>query len=221
MTITHKAPLKALLFDLDGTLANTLPLCIKVYQQALERSTGRPFTEDEVTAHFGLTEEGIFRKLLPETWKEALHDYHITYEKSHNECQEPFPGIPKALSLLKDRDVAMGIVTGKGIHTALYTLNYLNIAHYFRAVEAGSTDAIVKASAIKKMLTDWNIDPQHAAYIGDSDSDIREATIAGVLPLAATWAETETIHRLQDIQPAHTFKHVDHLIEWIQEKVYS
>ncbi len=208
-----------ILFDLDGTLANTLPLCIKVYQQALKRYTGHTFSEDEVTAHFGLTEEGIFRRLLPEYWSEALEYYHATYKSLHDECNEPFEGISIALRLLKERDITMGVITGKGIYTACYTLDHLGIAQYFKVVEAGQTDAIAKATAIRKILADWKIDPQNAAYIGDTDTDMQEATAAGVLPLAASWAETATIHRLTTLRSYATFTTVQLFIDWITHNI--
>src|SRR5260370_358089 len=59
--VTHTGVLmqiKAILFDLDGTLANTLPLCIKAYKHAFEHYLGHTVTDEEVTTHFGLTEEG-------------------------------------------------------------------------------------------------------------------------------------------------------------------
>jgi phosphoglycolate phosphatase-like HAD superfamily hydrolase len=191
-----------------------------VYQQTLKYYSGRAFTADEVTAHFGLSEEGIFRRLLPESyWHEAMTYYFDTYTRLHNECNEPFAAIPTALQMLQERKIAMGVITGKGMRTALYTLDYLGIASYFDAVEAGQSDAIIKATAIQKMLAGWNIDPEHAAYIGDADTDMQEAARAGVLPLAAAWAETATIHRLDTLKPHATFTTIDDFIRWIEQHI--
>ena len=213
--------IKGILFDLDGTLANTLPLCIKVYKQAFERYGGRPYTDDEVTAHFGLTEAGIFKRVVPERWEEGLKYYYELYESQHNECSEPFAGIGKALYLLQERGIRMAAVTGKGFYTAEYTLKYLGIAQYFSTIEAGQENAVAKEEAIRKILQSWQMDPQYAAYIGDTDYDMKEAVAAGVLPLAAAWAETATIHLLDTIKPYATFTTVESFITWIEEHIVS
>lgn len=211
--------IKGMLFDLDGTLANTLPLCIKVYKTAFERYTGRSFSDHEVTAHFGLSEAGIFQRVVPEHWEEGLQYYHELYEKWHDQCQAPFTGITDALHLLKERGVRMGVVTGKGMHTARYSLNYLGIAPYFSVIEAGQENTIAKAIAMRKILASWQMQPEYSAYIGDADTDIQEASAAGVLPLAANWAETATIDRLTTLQPFATFPTVTSFTDWIAHNV--
>jgi len=55
----------ALLFDLDGTLADSLPLCLHALRTSLLRHAGRLFPDREIAAEFGKSEEGIFRRLAP------------------------------------------------------------------------------------------------------------------------------------------------------------
>ncbi|GLV57067.1 phosphoglycolate phosphatase [Dictyobacter sp. S3.2.2.5] len=213
--------LAGFLFDLDGTLANTIPLCIKVYQQTFKHFTGRGYSDAEITAHFGLTEGGICQQVVPDRWQEALDYYHDAYERAHDECNEPFPGIPTVLDLLRSKGVKMAVVTGKGIHTATLTLNRLGIADYFEFVEAGREDAVVKASAMRRILQAWQIKPEQAAYIGDSASDVEQSAQAGVLPLAAEWSATATIDQLENIHPYASFTSVEDFIDWIKRNVES
>ena len=211
--------IKGIIFDLDGTLAHTLPICIKAYQEAFEHFTGRTFTEQEVTAHFGLTEAGIFQRVIPEHWEEGLNLYFEIYEKLHVECPTPFPGIIQALQLLRERGILMAVVTGKGEYTTTYTLKYLDIAQYFEHVEVGDANAIVKAIAIRKILTAWNMEPRFAAYIGDAYTDTEQATAAGVLPLGAAWCTTETLTYPGSIAPTITFSTVDNFIDWLNANI--
>ncbi|QBD78429.1 hypothetical protein EPA93_21495 [Ktedonosporobacter rubrisoli] len=95
--------IKGILFDLDGTLANTIPLCIKSYRLVWQELQGNILTDEEITSHFGLTEDGIFQKTMPDRWELAFKLYLETYEKLHHECAEPFAGIVNALDLLKER----------------------------------------------------------------------------------------------------------------------
>ena len=57
--------IKAVIFDIDGTLANTIPLIIKAYRQAVEPLVHRSLTDDEIVATFGPSEEGSVRAMVP------------------------------------------------------------------------------------------------------------------------------------------------------------
>lgn len=210
--------LQAFLFDLDGTLADTIPLGLLASRLALEPLLGRTVSNEEVSAHFGVNEAGIFQRITPELWEKALESYHRLYIENHNLCGEPFANIIAALDLLKARGLSLALVTGKGEYTAKYTLKHLGLAEYFSIVSTGAQDTIVKSHAIREILATWHIEPEHAAYIGDADTDMREAELAGVLPLAAEWSPTATIHRLA-IKPAIAFAAVADFIQWIDKNV--
>ena len=209
--------IKGIIFDLDGTLANTVPMCIEAYRQTFEQFLGRRFTDEEITAYFGLmvNEKGIIQRVIPDQTEAGLKLYLDLYEKLHAECREPFPNMKTALNLLKERGVLMAVVTGKGAQTAHLTLQYLGIDHYFDMVEVGNAHRNVKATAIRKILAAWQMEPQYAAYVGDADIDMQEASASGVLPLAACWAETSTIHRLSSIKPFATFESVQRFLTWL------
>jgi phosphoglycolate phosphatase-like HAD superfamily hydrolase len=211
--------IQGIIFDLDGTLADTLPICIQAYQETLKHFTGRSFTEEEITAHFGLIEAGILQRIIPEHWEEGLKLYFEIYERLHVECTTPFPGIDRVLQLLKERGILMAVVTGKGDYTAAYTLKYLGIAQYFEHVEVGDANTVVKAQAIGKILTAWNMEPRYAAYVGDTYSDMEQAVTAGVLPLGAAWGETSTLASPNSTIQATTFPTIDSFIDWLKENV--
>jgi len=211
--------IKAMLFDLDGTLANTLPFGMKAYRQAYEHYTGHSVTDEEVMAHFGVTEEGIFQRMLPKQWEAALKLYHEIYEHLHDECSEPFAGIEGALRLLQQRGVALAVVTGKGAYTANLTLKYLGLADYFAIVEAGDANIAMKALAMRKILATWDVDPRDAAYVGDTDTDMTQAIAAGLLPLGACWAETASIQCNGAVAPFTTFSSVQAFTNWLDEHI--
>lgn len=211
--------LKGIIFDLDGTLANTLPLCIQTYQRALKHFTGRSFSKEEIIAHFGITEEGIMQRFVPDQWEAALQFYHRAYEETHHICPEPFPKILTALELLKERGVRLALVTGKGPHTAAFSLDYLDLARFFDMVETGEREGISKEKAIRKVLAHWQLPAEQAAYVGDADTDMQEARAAGVLALAACWADTTTIRADDPQRPDATFTSIDDFIGWLDKHI--
>ena len=66
------ARLRALIFDFDGTLADTLPICVGAFQGALRQHTGRRMSATEVTALFGPNEEGMLSEILPDAFEPAM-----------------------------------------------------------------------------------------------------------------------------------------------------
>lgn len=209
--------IKGLLFDFDGTLANTLPVCIKTFQYTFQEYTGRSITEEEVVAHFGISEEGILQRVLGDQWQPAMDRFIAIYQQLHVECPKPFAGVEEVLQHLKDRGIALGLVTGKGPRSAEFSLNYLKLIHYFDHIEVGDEHAIVKAQAMKRILTAWNIDPSEAAYVGDTDTDMMEARMAGVLPIGACWADTTTIDSAKMAEPFIGFTSIDSFVRWVDE----
>ena len=62
--------LKAVIFDFDGTVCDTLPLCIAAFRKSIEPLAGRRFSDQEITATFGPSEEGTIRALIPEFYEQ-------------------------------------------------------------------------------------------------------------------------------------------------------
>jgi HAD superfamily hydrolase (TIGR01549 family) len=206
--------IKGILFDFDGTLADTLPICIQTFQDVLQEFTGRPYTVNEVVAHFGICDEGILQRELGDRWPAAMDRYMEIYAVLHAQCQQPFAQVEPLLRRLKATGIPLGLITGKGPRTAAFSLNYLNLTQYFRNIEVGDMHAIVKAQAMRKILAEWGMDPSTAAYVGDAETDMSEARSAGVIPVAACWTATASIdHRSQEL----AFTSIDSFIAWLHE----
>ncbi len=208
-------PLNAIIFDLDGTLANTLPVCFQAFQSTLEHFNGRRPSQDEVAAYFGPTEEGMLEKMLPGRLDQALPYFLDVYEQVHAQCPQPFPGIEEALSLAKEKGLRTAIVTGKGRYTTEISLRLLGLERWIDQVETGHLDRADKPRSFRKVLDLWQMPPGRAAYIGDTPYDIDASLQVGMLPLGAAWAGTSTL--LQEPHPrAHAiFKDLPSFISWL------
>jgi phosphoglycolate phosphatase-like HAD superfamily hydrolase len=95
--------LKGVIFDVDGTLGDTLPVCISACRSAFFVATGRSYRDEEIEATFGPTEDGIVRRVAGDRWKEAWEAFLEEYYRSHEICGEPFFGMKAALRMLKER----------------------------------------------------------------------------------------------------------------------
>ena len=211
--------LDGVIFDLDGTLGDTLPVCFAAFRRALEGFSSRQYTDEEIAALFGPSEVGMIQRMVPDRWQACLEAYLAAYEEESAKGERQFPGIERALRLLKRRGVPLAIVTGKGEHSAAISLAHLRLAEFFDVVETGSPDRGVKPLAIKRVLNRWGAAPHRVAYVGDVPADMEAAKEAGVIPLAAGWAATSDADTLSALSPVETFRHVESFIRWIESNV--
>lgn len=213
--------LKGVIFDLDSTLGDTLPICLAAFHRAFSEGYGQDFTDEEIVANYGPTEEGIIMKMTPEhLWDKCISLYWEEYENQHLDCREPFSGIKDALDLLKDRGTSLAVVTGKGRTSMMISLRYLGIENYFETVESGSDDGPVKPHLMKKVISNWGFPVEKIAYLGDAPSDVDAAKSVGVIPLSAAWDKSADYGVLMSKSPLAVFKTVDEFINWIKTGIH-
>lgn len=127
--------IRAVIFDFDGTIGNTLPLCIAAFRRAIEPLAGKQLPDEEIVATFGPSEEGTIRILAPHAYEQGLADYLNCYRELHDMCPSPFDGIPELLEWLKARGIIIALVTGKGRRSCSISLEQYGIARFFDLVE--------------------------------------------------------------------------------------
>ena len=207
---------KAVLFDFDGTLGDTLPLCVEAFHRAMEPILGRTLTDGEILATFGPSEEGTTAILLEQNgiaattsagekspeYQRGLADYFRWYEELHPTLSpRPFAGIPELLRQLKAAGIVLGLVTGKGPVTCELSLKQYDMAGVFDAVETGYEQGLRKPDGIGRILDRFKIAPSETIYVGDMPSDVAAARSCGVETLAAAWASTACRDDLAAAEP--------------------
>lgn len=123
--------IKAVIFDLDGTLGNTLPLCISAFRKSIEPLINQTLSDEEIIATFGPSEEGTIMALAPQHYQEGISSYLEFYKILHPLCPDPFDGIEDLLIALRNKSVRIAMVTGKGKHSTDISLEQFHIAQYF------------------------------------------------------------------------------------------
>ncbi|MCH5285013.1 MAG: HAD hydrolase-like protein [Akkermansiaceae bacterium] len=190
--------LKAVVFDMDGTLGDTLPLCVESFARCVEEHTGRRPSEEEVTAHFSVSDRGILAGLLgmaaddPEL---PVARFAEIYDALHPQyAPAPFPGAVELLQRLKASGWRLALLTGKEAYTALPTLRHFHMQEIFEAKLFGQPSHNCKAERLAELMQLWQLAPDELIYIGDAPSDIEQSHRAGVRIICAAWSphvETE------------------------------
>jgi HAD superfamily hydrolase (TIGR01549 family) len=212
--------IKAVIFDLDGTLANTLPLCIQAFRKSVEPLINRSISDDEIIATFGPSEEGTIMALAPNHYNKGVSDYLQFYESLHEMCPAPFDGIKEILETLKNNGVHLSMVTGKGKHSTDISLKYFKLTHFFEIIETGSPDGARKAAGIQIILNVLkDIKSDEVIYVGDASSDIIASRKVGVPVVAAAWADTAEPEKLKELKPDELFYSIKDFSNWMADKI--
>ncbi len=210
--------MKNYIFDLDGTLADTLPLCIEAFKVAIKNLTGKELTEKEITAHFGKSEEGIIKELYPENIELGVKEYAKTYQNLHHLCPTVFDGIIEILDELKRQNCSISMVTGKGPQTCPVSLEYYGIKKYFEVIKTGSPEKNVKEIRINEVIKELGYDKSETVYIGDTPTDIIDSKNVGINVYSALWKpKLEDEDKIIALKPNKIFYNTKDFIELIKK----
>ena len=206
---------RLLVFDFDGTIADTLPIIISSFQEVASCYRGQDVSVEEVVSHFGLSEEGIMQELLPTDWKAALQEFLVVYGQKHNQIAL-FPGMAQILKTTREQGRKLALVTGKGAASADVSLRAFSLAREFQWIRTGDPQRDIKVDNIEDILARSGIAASDALYVGDAPSDMRAAKEAGISAVGAAWRSDAPITELEASHALQVFRSVDVFAQWLQ-----
>jgi len=181
------------IFDLDGTLLDTLGDLASSCNYAL-RMNGMPErTKDEVQCFVGngvmkLMERAVPGGLGNERFESAYQMFRSHYLEHGLDTTKPYPGVQQMLHRLKSEGRKLAVVSNK-FDAATKEL----CAHFFRdtvAVAIGERDGIRKKPApdtVNAALEELGVSKERAVYVGDSDVDVMTAKNCGMPCISVLW----------------------------------
>lgn len=181
------------IFDLDGTLLDTLQDLAAAVNYALHQQGYPPRTVQEVCRFVGNGVEKLMRRAVPAGLPEerimaALAVFKEYYALHNNDATAPYPGIEALLDHLKARGVRMAIVSNKNDPNvkALARL-YFPTTISMAVGEGGGVRAKPCPDTVLHVMNTWGCGPSRVLYVGDSDVDIQTARNAGVDCASVCW----------------------------------
>ena len=181
---------RALLFDLDGTLVDTVPFILACVRYAFQ-GYGLAPTDAEWTAGIGtplVAQLSPFAR-QPGDVDRLIARYREYWRQHHDELTRTFPGTVETVAALSAAGHPMAIVTAKTERGALRTLRHIGLLPYMGAVVGADSCARCKPDPEPVLLALARIgaDPVRAVLLGDAIHDVAAARGAGVRALAAGW----------------------------------
>ncbi|MDR2688682.1 MAG: phosphoglycolate phosphatase [Azoarcus sp.] len=192
---------RAVLFDLDGTLLDTIADLADAANLMLAERGHAPRSQEEVHGFVGNGIADLVYRCLSEgraTVAEAetaaaLEAFHRHYANVNGRRTRPYPGVSKLLAALAARGLKMAVVTNKATAFTLPLLEQFGIAPYFGAVVCGDTLPIRKPdpAMIEHACAQLGVKPAESLMIGDSANDALAARAAGAPVLLMTYGYSE------------------------------
>ncbi|KGN30647.1 HAD family hydrolase [Knoellia sinensis KCTC 19936] len=184
---------KTIFFDLDGTLANTIPLIVASYQHAFREVLGEEVEEARARAWIG---RPLLAALLEED-PDRGHDLDRTYREwnlaNTSRLIERYAGVPEMLTTLTGAGADLHVVTSKRRDTARLALVGVGIDHLID-VAGGLEDTAKHKPEPEPLLAAAarvGVEPSRAVYVGDATVDMLAARAAGMSAVAVTWGAGE------------------------------
>lgn len=196
LVVANEPPnqLGAVLFDLDGTLIDTVDLIHSSFDQAVRQVLGKNLTRAELLQNMGRPLAFQMQVFSPDHVEELLEAYNEHNLGEHDKHIRAYPGVLDVLNLLKvDHGLPLAIVTSKKRDLCLRGLELTRIDGFFDVVVAmeDTVQHKPKAEPVLKALEELGQEAARAIFVGDSPFDIEAGKQAGTRTAAALWGPFE------------------------------
>jgi len=210
--------LKGIIFDFDGTLANTNDLILRTLKETFETLIGE-VSQETLLGCIGPTLEESGEVYYPEdpgAFVETYRQLNLVY---HDEMIELFPGVREMLDRLQKTDLKLAIVTSKMSNVLVQGLNVLDMAHYFEVLVAQDHVENHKPDpeAIHLALSELGLSADECFMVGDNYHDILAGHNAGMKSVAVGWA-LKGVDYLKTFKPDYIMEEANDIFE-IMDKI--
>ena len=185
--------IKACLFDLDGTLVDSMKLIVASFRETALHFKGESPPDSVLIAGIGTPLKEQLSTLTPdpverEAMREFFADYYIRNHDAHVSC---FEGVEDELKALKESGQKLAVVTSKNDVGAARALNHCQIKSYFDTIVTidSTQEHKPNPAPVHKALRDLAVSTNEAIFVGDSTHDLEAGKAAGCFTVAVEWTE--------------------------------
>lgn len=215
--------IRCCIFDLDGTLLNTIEALTFTTNLTLEHFGYPPVDETHVKQFVGDGYKVLIERALKHSgdeqlvhYEEGLRVYTEVFAKHCMYHVRPYEGIPELLEQLKAKGIRIAVLSNKPHERTVENIETIFGKGYFDIV-AGEQLGIPKKpdpAGVRRILEQFGETPEHCLYFGDTNTDMKTGLGAGLITVGVTWgfrdrAELESFHPQYVIdRPEEVFRRI-------------
>lgn len=207
------AQTRAVLFDLDGTLLDTIALILASFRHATTTVLGAPLPDAVLLRNVGVPLAAQMAEFDPERAEELLAVYRAHNGEIHDDMVEAYPGTGEALTIIGRSGMPMAVVTSKSRPLAERGLDITGLRDHFPVVVAcEDTERHKPDPAPLELAADTlGVDLRYCVYVGDSPHDVAAARQGGAVAIGVTWGVTSEAEMIA-ARPDAVIDSIDELI---------
>ena len=184
-------PLEAVLFDLDGTLLDSVELIVASFEHTIDAGGLEPRSRAEILADFGRPLLAVLPEWSGEPGRtdELIEIYREWNLAHHDRLAQPYPGVAAAVGELAALGLRLGVVTSKPNGPARRGLRVCGIEEHMSAV-VGCDDLEhhkPHPGPVLEGCDQLGVPPERCVYVGDAVVDVQAGRAAGTRTAAALW----------------------------------
>ena len=184
--VSQKYPVRAFVFDLDGTLVDSKRDIVESVNAMLSETGRGPLPFEQVAGFIGHGAPALIARVLgpdvdPAVQRECLSRFLTHYQEHKLRTTRPYPGVLEGLRALRAHSLA--VLSNKPQRLSEEILAGLGLAGYFERVYGGDSFETRKPdpAGTRTLLKELGVLPSESALVGDSDVDIQTARNSGLL----------------------------------------
>lgn len=185
----------AVLFDLDGTLIDSLEGLTMAANRCLADGGFPEHSEDALRGFIGNGARKLIERALPETARDEetvdgmLAAFGAAYAEAWKEGTRPYEGIPEMLAAVSAAGIPMGVLSNKPDGFTREIVAAVFAEGVFDVVAGAKSDVPLKPApdAGHVIAEGWGLAPAEIAYVGDSTPDVRFAKAVGMPSVGVAW----------------------------------
>ena len=188
--------IKAAVFDLDGTVLDTVSSIAYFCNEAMKKFGIEPESVENYKYHAGNGAKLLVHRALSaknadteENFNRVFPFYMESYDKNPAYKTEHFKGLPEVLKKMKEKGIALGIVSNKPESTVREVLPEFFPDGFFKYVygSLGKMPLKPDPTAVLHIMENENAKPDEVLYVGDSGVDMKTGKNAGVFTIGVSW----------------------------------